>query len=727
MEKVDERQQNVARTVFIFLTFCVLSIGIAGLSPPIRGIYRGGDTSWPWSTTDAVAQLKSILNPWASHIVSSGFYTSDNSGWFVNLLRVFAFLVCGGNAALAQRGYVLFFMALPMTTMYFLLKKFFAHEISCVIGAVLFGASYVTFNFTQMGWDNLQLTYAFLPIAALIGCSQSTERSKQVLKLFLVGYMSSLLVSGTSIAYPSIVLFTFASFSLRNSGLTWPDVFRKTLTRTSCYTAGLLLGHSFWIIPRLIWNPYLDETSLNALAKSGVSIGSRHGLWFSSWLNGSGTQYNNSYFAFFNRGTLALSFVVALFAIVGLTQPKTRSLFFVKASVSLIGMVLILTSLIDSTRLSFVARVLGRDEGRLSALVLIALIIMAGSVLDSDIFSRGIAVSIGIITCIVSCWPFVYGLEAQEIPAQPALTLRPVALAEDFSDLESRLSTLVSPMDQTITVLPGAPLVKLENQGSRFEPPYNLVAGSSFHLPLPASWSISDKTNPKLSRYYELRGEILTSGDPGRIFNLMLDEGSQVLVFALGELSDGDKRSLLAVSSSDLFRELKMTNRPVARSFRVFVRKQAPDFGVLGPSRQMFLESGPTSSHLTTRTFLGARRSPFGYVQTVCFENPMKLSEPLRTNVTYSKYWRVKVFAVDRDACLGGNTQTKDQIRVLQTKSDRFGFLQLSLGSTEVVPAVQIDIVNEPARLQEFFLKAVGIVSLLILLGFVIFRLKNAR
>ena len=65
----------------------VIATAVCQLSGSYLGVYQGGDMSYPWTSSDAWHQLASMLNPWTTFSLASGYYSADNSSWFLPLIR----------------------------------------------------------------------------------------------------------------------------------------------------------------------------------------------------------------------------------------------------------------------------------------------------------------------------------------------------------------------------------------------------------------------------------------------------------------------------------------------------------------------------------------------------------------------------------------------------------------------------------------------------------------
>jgi len=707
--------KNIINSVYVFTGFVVVAASVAQLSSPSTGVYRGGDSSWPWSTQDAVQQLKSILSPWATHILPTGFYTTDNSGWINNALRVLLFRIFGGDPATAQRVFVILLIAFPMTSMFYLLSKFIKQRFIAVGGGILYGASYLNFNFTQMSWDNLQITYGALPLILLCAININENQNSRLREFLLLGFLSAPLASGTSISYPLFILpfFLFSQDYQKNMEL--GEASLQTSKSTIFFALGQLAANLFWIIPRVIWNPYIDNQGLQNLSNSGVSEGARANLWLTSWLDGRGTQFNNSYFAFLPQGKNIIGYLVVFLAF--LAFKRRASLPSVVRSVRpLFLAVLFLVVVVKPYRTPYLQLIFGRDDGRISAILLLCIILLACTYIDAELFSRALQFSLILVACIGTSWPFIVGLEAPSVPPQPALTLRPIHLAEDYDLVYDYLNQFENLGASSVTFVPGAALVRITNAGERFEPSFNLAAASSFHFPLPAGWAISDKLDVTLQNSLDQRGSVLTSGDAGRIFNLMLAEDSNHLVFNLREMTDGDTLTLKAVESSRLFEEAEIYRPQKTNQFRVF-KTVGPKshLSILGPSHKNFENLNLFKVVTSKKNFLGATRSPYGYEITLCSQTAFSLPRTLETNLAWSSSWNIKLSGLNRSECSNGTDElAATRIGIQTSMSNETGHLKISTQLYEsnafedqpVFYGLNLEATFKPAELQQtlFFL-----------------------
>ena len=425
-----------------------------------------------------------------------------------------------------------------------------------------------------------------------------------------------------------------------------------------------------------------------------------------------GTQYNNSFFFFVPnrmRFLVALPFALAVLAFL-LKHASQRLRKDANLAVVLLGAGSVLMFATSRHELDFLTPMIGRDSGRSAALILVGsalgTAVFVDSILTRNLHTTLIPVVTGL--ALICTFPFLTGLESQRLPSQPALTLRPIPVPQDYVPAYEAASAAVAPDSTSITFIPGKALVRVSDEAGRFENPFHSVASSSTHFPLPATWNASDKVPAILRKYEALRGAILTSGDISLLETLMRRENSNVLVFDLRSMSVADEASLKAVESSPEFEQLLKPRN--GYPFRVFTLTNRQD---------------RVGTVTTPLRFLGGNRSLIGAFIAVCTDEKRSTSIP--TAFSFSKYWQASV-SLSSQACVGTkNRNAIDRGRSLSPKAhvvnEPSGLMRIEIsGQRSSSEALRVKVAFRPALLQARLFLLFFVLYLATLVFFVIRR-----
>jgi hypothetical protein len=707
--------RNISLTSIISF---IVTLGVSQLSAPYSGIYQGGDSSFPWTLADAWNQLASVLNPWNTFSLATGYYSADNSSWFLPLARAVGIEVLG-NPALVQRLEILFLIQFAGTSMYFLVQSFGLNKFSAIFSGLVYGFSPVAFNFTVMGWNSLLLTYSSIPLLILLlKVTNGSNKKISSVVFFAVGILSGAILTGSA-AFPSFLIVILIAW---HSPDRWTaEQFKTSIKRITALVFGFFIINAFWILPRLIFSPVSDNSTLQEISSSKISVGARTFFWFSSLFTGDYSQYNNSFFAVFPSSLK--SFLVMLSVLAGLSFFVTRKESLKHLSRALVLIWLFIATLTLSPLLinfGIVGLLFGREPPRLYGLVFLCVVLLASIFVSK--YSEypqplvGLKVGLLILLVVVQISPFLLAkLEASVMPPQPALTLRPSPIDLEFSEVYNLVEQNKKGFS-SVLIIPGSPTYRLLDARARFEPNFNMVAGVGMHLPLPATWWATDKIPSSFRKVIELRGPKITSGRVEDLLEILRDQNSNlVLVDRLG-LTPGDEKTLTILSESGRFIELT---------------KRFPKS--LGERRwRLFKSLEPKSNYVSAHeaiNFLNSSSNPIGATIRLCSTQiqPQTDNFTLKMPFTYSKYWSVKVRSHSKNqGCFAQNSVTTSlEPRI----SSNNGFMQVEF--SPVAPGNNYELKLEflPAKVQQdlILLTVAFIISLcLFLSGLYLKRLSQA-
>jgi hypothetical protein len=687
---------------------CVFSLAVLRLSGPIEGVYQGGDLAYPWSAGDAWSQLISTLNPWGTFSFATGFYTADNSSWILPLLRYLTLNIID-QAALVQRIELIFLTGLAGTSMFLYALKLNRTQFVAAAFGVIYASSPVIFNYFVIGWNNLVLTYASVPLICLLIIS---NKSARVLSWLGIGLLAGVLFMGSA-AIPALLAVLIVSMHQRSLLLGRQS---RPLFTTAVLVMGFAIANFFWVFPRLLYSPVDDKNGLSTLATSTISTGARSFFWLESPLNGNYFQYNNSFFAVYPVELRVALFVLPLLALASLLSQQTRDRS--KSLIGLLTLVVLFTSIVDISGLfGPLSLIIGREPGRLFALLFFFYCLLASDYVDRGI--RSVATSttsmllrksaiIGLM--ILLGLPFWLGkLEHFPLPPQPALTLRPSPVPSEFGEISALLRSGGVNTSQTVLFFPGAASYRILDSRNRFEPSFNTVASVGIHLHKPSTWWYSDKISENARSRIERRGQLLTSGSVNDILDLMKSEGSSLVVVDRYGLTPGDVASVLAIESSSFFSELTVPwdqDELGERRFRVFkAESRVWDFG--SPIANLS-DSGQddilTTMSWTNQYFLGSKANPIGSTTQLCFASPAEMSGlAVELVSSFSKYIDVSIYRIPADERCRDHKNPKGQIN-FSARESATGQLLLDLDQEGLASGVVIVTSFRPAILQETLL-----------------------
>ena len=630
---------------------------------------------------------------------------SDNSSWFLPLARAIG-IQATHSPELIQRLEILSIVTIAGLSMYLLVQSFKIDRFSAVITGLIYAFSPVMFNYTVMGWNNLTLTYASIPLVILLLSSLNKLEQKNRFRLFSVGVLAGVLLTGSAAA-ASLFLVVVLSWCPAGDKVKKP--LRTKIWGTFTFVSGYLFTNAFWIIPRLIYNPYTDAMGLKSIGESEVSRGARQFFSFSSLLTSDYSQFNNSFFVAFPLLLKSLLIGLPVLAVLGIfVKYREEERHLIKRLVLLwmIYAFLSLSSLIN--RIGPLGLVFGRDPTRLYNFWFFCMALLASFYISTILrnqsgqtFVKQVLVA---LFMVVQISPFLIGkLESSVMPAQPALTLRPANISGEFSDIYNMIEKNSSE-DSSVLVIPGVPNYRLIDEKARFELPFNAVAGVGMHLPLPGTWWATDKISPALKEIAESRVAQLQTGDFNDLWNLMVRENSTlVLVDALGTVPE-DLVAIETLLSSGKFLELT-SEKPIGispRRFRLF--------------KSLIPTSADRKSYVPAN-FLNSSQNPIGSTTVYCLVRPKASSnEPIqfKTPFSFSKNWVVSVKASPINAGCSGGSSYMTELSSQTSSVD--GLLNISVVPGRADELFTVKVFFKPARLQEHLI--VLTISLLILLYF---------
>jgi hypothetical protein len=705
MKLIHLNYRSHERIITVILGFFI-AVGGCQLSQPVFGVYQGGDMSYPWTSSDAWHQFASMLNPWATFSLASGYYSADNSSWFLPLVRAIG-IQATQSPELIQRCEILFIVTLAGLSMYFLVQSFHLNRFSAIITALFYSFSPVMFNYTVMGWTNLTLTYASIPLVILLLRSLNESKQENLLRKFSLGILAGILFTGSA-ALASLLLTIVLSWRPARHKIT--ESLRTKAQGTFTFVSGFLFINAFWIVPRLIYSPLNDASGLKSIASSLISRGARAFFSFSSLLTSEYSQYNNSFFVAFPNMLKSLLVGLPVIAVLGIFTKQKGIERHLITRLILLWIVFAFLALSDWIyRIGPLGLVFGRDTTRLYNFGFFCMALMAAFYISSSprdqpaqTYTKQFLI---VLILIVQVSPFLLGkLESSVLPAQPALTLRPAVISGEYSQIYNMIKEN-SGHDSSVLVVPGSPNYRMADERNRFEPLFNTVSGVGMHLPLPATWWATDKIPPALKDLIDGRAAQLISGNFSELSNLMVRENStMVLVDQVGTTPD-DLIVIDTVLNSGKFLELTQESPEGinSRRFRLF---------------KSLVTTAADRQSYTPINFLNSSQNPIGSRTNFCRPRTVASatdSIQFRTPFTFAKNWSVSVQAVSTKGKCTSDSPNLTKLSSQSTSVD--GLLNIS-----VIPGGSDDFFTvtaffRPARLQEQLI--ILTVSLLILLCFV--------
>ncbi len=686
----------------------LIAVGGCQLSGPYLGVYQGGDSSYPWTASDAWNQLASMLNPWTTFSLSSGYYSADNSSWFLPLARAVG-IQATHRPELVQRLEIISIVALAGLSMYFLVRSYNLDRFSAVITGLIYSFSPVMFNYIVMGWNNLTLAFASVPLVVLILRHLNKSEQKKSIKKFSVGILAGILFSGSA-ALVSLFLVVFLSWHPERCKTR--KTMRMRVQGVFALFSGFLFINAFWIVPRLIYSPLDDASGLSSLVDSKISIGARDLFSFSSLLTGEYSQFNNSFFVAFPIILKSLLVGLPLLAVMALFvqhQQTDKNLFKRLIVLWIIFAILSLSSLL--VRIGPLGLLFGREPARIYALGFFCTALLASFYISSipksqtaPTYAKQILVSLFLVAQIS---PFLLGkLESSVLPAQPALTLRPAVISDEFPEIYNKIMENSSG-DSSVLVVPGSPNYRVMDERSRFEPPFNMVAGVGMHLPLPATWAATDKIPLTLKNTINGRGAKIVSGNVSDLSDLMIRENSTMVLVDVFGTTPGDLIAIEMILNSGKFLELteKSPKGMNPRRFRLF--------------KSLIPRSADRKSYVPIN-FLDSSQNPIGSTTVFCrtrteilTNGPIQFSTPF----TFSNYWTVTVRSSQTNGKCSSGSSSMTKLPAQISSVD--GLLNVAITQIGADDFFEVDMSFRPARLQEHII--IITISLSILLLFAVF------
>ena len=669
-----------------FILGLVIAIGGCQLSNPNFGVYQGGDMAFPWSKSDAWHQLASALNPWSTSSLASGYYTADNSSWFLPLARAIG-IQATNRPELIQRLEILFIVTLAGLSMYYLVKSLELHRFSAVVTGLIYSFSPVMFNYTVMGWNNLTLTYSSIPLVILLLRKLNNSDRKNLFKKFSLGILAGILFTGSA-ALTSLFLTVVLSWHTARPKIKRPE--RMKIQGALTFVSGFLFINAFWIAPRLVYSPFTEGSGLKSLTTSEVSRGARQYFSISSLLTSDYSQYNNSFFVAFPIMMKSLLIGLPVLALMGLfVKHKEAEKYLIKRLVVLCVIFAVLALSMLIYQIGLLGLVFGRDTTRMYTFLFFCMVLLASFYISTILknqpahtYTKQIFMTLFLV---VQISPFLLGkLESSVLPVQPALTLRPAVISGEFSDIYNIIKEN-SREDSSVLVVPESPFHRLIDDRARFEPPFNMVSGVGVHLPLPGTWWATDKIPPILKGAIDARRAQLQSGNFSDLWNLMVQENSTMVLVDQIATTPEDLIIIETLLNSGKFLELTKKMNP--QRFRLF--------------KSLIPISADRKSY-TPINFFNSSQNPIGATIVTCRKRTeASINEPIqfRTPFTFSKNWIVSVEASpEESSCNSGGS---NMAKLSSQTSSVDGFLNVSVVASEADQSFTATMYFRPARLQE--------------------------
>jgi hypothetical protein len=513
------------------------------LLPP--GPFLMGDRTFPL-TRQTAFRMCQLSTQFFVNTRLEGQATRENGYYWIRCLQASAmWLFDNGAFWIATQIYVTY--AVSIFGMYFLLRELGHNRAYSIAGGWLFGLSPIAFNWTTMGWDNIHLQFAFLPIAIVLW-NRTISRygcETRLFPIYVTGLVTGLFAFLSSLApvYLGALLCVVLYSRPR----------RATALGIGLLVLGMLSPHAFWIAARA---PLLLATTRQlAVEESSVSYGTSMYVGHLTTLTGWGGQFNQSFerAAWGHWDFVGLAVVIVFVA--GLLQSnRRRKIEFLIGLIALhsVGLSLLDQDLvIDNLLIRFG---IGRDSGRILATSMIAavpIIIYGAQGIYSSIVSKrdGPRRSLFYV-CVIATYgmlmvayvqPYLSpGLVQRNSPAQPSLNLAPAAEAlEGFREIESYITSRRS-MSDTFYVIPNSTLVTFQGNNA-----YNLSfqTANSVWGQIAGGGNTQSTASPEITEFDSAVTAAIYARDISALMHLLKSIGSDLLIINWKTLVREEERS----------------------------------------------------------------------------------------------------------------------------------------------------------------------------------------
>ncbi len=415
--------------VVIFISL----VNVLSLSNSNAGEYLGGDIK-------VFASASALIQSFFSTSITSypdlgGIYPSDKGAQYVQILESFLSFLSSDNSGFVQRAiiYLIYFAAIYL--MFILLQYFKVNYYISLIGAFAYGFSPLFFNYVVFGWWYVALSYAVLPFFIKVIFTEFRKPSKSItlFKFLSIGLFSGLIIYSSNLYLLFFLVFTLTSFYLQD--INYLMKFFKIIRINLVFILGTLIPNTNWIFPRLIYR------NSSITKGDGSTLGQVAANEWHTGLSGLGITFNNSFFQFNEHiGQQIFIFANIIIILSGFILIKKEAkdwevkvvIILISISVTIGVLGVQIENLVNFTILPF------RDVGRLTGIGFLAATIVVTLILQKIYYKSIMLFFVFIILLLGARLTYLtQGLESDNLPNQPGLTLRAVDLSFDRKNLKN--------------------------------------------------------------------------------------------------------------------------------------------------------------------------------------------------------------------------------------------------------------------------------------------------